>query len=196
MRRSPAKAVSAIAAAITLAVVTGCVGSGSPGDPYGSTATTASSRSASASADVRPGSELPVATDLTTCVNTLFTDLGAPAEHGGELEPAFVMQKDARHASPALPRLFDDATGGVLSANADQIDFTNSPVELYFFGSPRSAGDALPAARRELAAAEIGPGDGIGASGNVIYVERGPVAADALVAISDCLREYGGKAIP
>jgi hypothetical protein len=137
-----------------------------------------------------------VATDLTTCVNTLFSDLGAPAEHGGELEPAFVMHREARHASPALPGLFEDAGGGVLSANANQIHFRDSPVELYFFGSARAAARELPAAKRELARTDLDSGSRVGASGNVIYLERGSVAPDALGAISDCLRQYGGDPIP
>ena len=128
-------------------------------------------------------------------VNTLFTDLGATAEHVGELEPAFVMRRQVGHASPALPRVFDAATGGVLSAEANQIDFKNSPVELYFFDSAPAARRELPAARRELAEVELGPGSGVGAGGSVIYVERGPVFANALEAINTCLRQHGGKPI-
>jgi hypothetical protein len=183
-------------AATALAISAGCSGSGGSGEPGGSRTTNAATQPAAATAGVLPRSNLPVATDLTTCINTLFSDLGAPAEHGGELEPAFVMHKGARHASPALPRLFDEATGGVLSANANQIDFRNSPVELYFFGSVRAAAAALPTARQELASVTPGRQSRIGTSGSVIYVEHGPVGADALQAISDCLREYGGRPIP
>ena len=196
MRAATTRAAVAIAAATAVVAVVGCGGSGGSGSSGGSTSTTGWTRSAQATAPIQSESKLPVATDLTTCVNTLFTHLGAPAEHGGELEPAFVMRSAARHASPALPRLFDEASGGVLSANADQIDFRNSPVELYFFGSARAASDALPAARRELAAAHLGPAASIGASGNVIYVERGSVASNALGAINDCLQEHGGEALP
>jgi hypothetical protein len=151
--------------------------------------------SGEASASARSVSNLPDATDVTTCVNTLFSRLGAPPEHGGELEPAFVMHIGARHASPALPALFRRAGGGVPSANANQIDFRDSPVELYFFRGARAAAAALPAARRELASAHLGPAADIAASGNVIYVERGSIAAKALGAISDCVRQQGGRPI-
>lgn len=127
----------------------------------------------------------------------MFSHLGAPPEHGGELEPAFVMHRGAGHAAPTLPRLFEQASGGVLSAGADQIDFKSSPVELYFFKSAAQARRALPGARRELAGINApDPEARMGATGNVIYFETGPVASKSVDAISECLRQNGGEPIP
>ena len=176
------------------AAMAGCGGANDSPGPAASAGSTATG--ARQQAPGRARTRYPVAADLTTCVNTLFSHLGAPPEHGGELEPAFVMHLGARHAAPALPGLFHEAKGGVLSANADQIDFRDSPVELYFFRDPEESANALPAAKRELARAKLGPASAVGASGSVIYVERGQVAPDALGAISDCLRASGGAPLP
>jgi hypothetical protein len=175
-----------------VALLAGCGGSKSS-----TTATVTGGPGAYATAaEPPPEPTRPTAAGLNACVNTLFTKLGAPPEHGGELEPAFVVRSGPGHRPPSLLRTSKLAGAGVLIAQANQVEAESSPVELYFFNSAKAAIRALAAARREAAhTLEQSSEARVGIAGAVIYLETGPVASKSVDAISECLRQAGGEPI-